>query len=142
MNQRITRNELRGLIQNEIGPLSLWERLWPFGKTQIWLSDKVYRPAIIDHITQSLQSYGPIAKHDPDWNDCDDETFRLLGHLKRLLREAVGFAWSPKHAFLVFHDGKKLWVIEPYGHNIQTYQQALRDSWGRYNLKRRGLIVI
>ncbi len=135
----------------EIGRLWLWWSLvreirpWPvpFLRTRFYLADRKFLPCQAEEVKQALQNFSITFSPNAEENDCDDATFRMLGYLKGTIRGALGFAWSPKHSFVIFHDGVDLWVVEPFDKNyIVTYAEAKTDPFKRYNLAWQGLVVI
>lgn len=60
---------------------------------------------------------------------CDDFSFRLMGafHVKPWSSLAFGIAWSHTHAFNIFYDGKKFWLIEPQNDSIIDAEKAGRE---------------
>lgn len=137
----MTKSELKQALKREIGIKWYHSILFPWS-TKIHLSDKEYFEADIEKIAEALKSYQPIAlEYAEEENDCDNETARLLGHLKRTCFGTLGFAWSKNHSFIIFKSGK-FWLIETYGRKAFSYEEGQRDYFKRYKLNTRGVIML
>ncbi len=121
------KNELRNMIMKEINP-------YPVG-LDLRMSDTVYGPVSMNEVMHYLAIFPVMPNPEPDRNDCDNYTFRMLGHLKICSMGAIGFAWSQTHSYVIFHDGNVLWVVESMDKNILTYRDALKDPFKRYDLR-------
>jgi hypothetical protein len=96
------------------------------------MADNVYQPVTLSQVQEALQDYHDDHIYNPETDDCDDFTFRLLGYLKGTIRGALGFVWSKLHSFVIFYDSYTLWVIEPIGAAVFTYKEAKLDYFERY----------
>lgn len=119
------KNQIKSIILKE-------SRSCILRRPKVHLADKVYDQCDYMQVKHELAKYVDKLPYKPDRNDCDDATFRLLGYLKNNIRGALGFAWSSSHSFVVFIYADRLWVIEPYGKGIMTYQEARKDPFKRY----------
>lgn len=131
--------ELKRKIKDELG----WAAYIPFLGTDIRMSDQEYLPCWAKDVREALKAFevGPLPPK-PDENDCDDFTFRMLGHLKTTLRGSLGLAWSSPHSFVVFHDLEWLWMAEPFDKTVMRYKEALTDPFKRYRIGMGNLLII
>ena len=135
MNKR----QLSELIRRELG-IPWWADILGIG-TEIHVADKEYLPCSVYEVRGWLSVFDTHPEqYEPEKNDCENFVYRMLGYLNQTIRGALGFAWSASHAFVIFHDGEQLWVVDAITKDINPYEQA--KVLPQYNLQRHGLIVI
>jgi len=85
-------------------------------RARIYLVDRKYQIISKKEMMRFLEEdKTDLIKYIPEFRDCDDISWALLGNINsnRWSGIAFGFAFSKVHAFNIFCDSKKVYIIEP-----------------------------
>lgn len=124
-------------IPKIIGEIST-EKLYRFlkkkcRKAHIYLVDRIYQLIEMPEIERFLkEDKTNLIKYIPEYRDCDDFSFRLMGQfsIPEWSGLAFGIAFSRVHAFNLFFDGKDVYIIEPQSDKILTLDEAKKIKAG------------
>lgn len=103
-------------IIGEVNSNVLYKKAKELGAQNVLLADEKYKLTDVASMKRFLElDDTDKPKYVPIWFDCDDFSFRLMGqfHTGKWASLAFGIAWSNTHAFNIFFDGNKFWIIEP-----------------------------
>ncbi len=110
----IEHNILHKLLKKELSSL--------FHKPVIYLVDRKYQLIEKSEMERFLANDKTnLIKYVPEWHDCDDFSFRLMGQVSvpNWSGIAFGIAFSKVHAFNLFVDAQqKVFLIEPQSDKI------------------------
>lgn len=105
----IETKELHRILQKKLSGI--------FNKPVMYLVDRKYQLiSRVEMIRFLNYDKTELIKYVPEYHDCDDFSFRLMGQFSvpEWSGIAFGIAFSKGHAFNIFiGSDKKIWIIEP-----------------------------
>ena len=93
----------------------------------MYLVDQKYQLITKDEMQRFLgYDKTDLIKYVPEYHDCDDFSFRLMGQFSvpEWSGIAFGIAFSKVHAFNVFSDGREVFIIEPQSDDVWTIKEV------------------
>lgn len=103
----------------------------------IYLVDKKYQLTTREEIERFLAfDKTDLVKYFPEYHDCDDFSFRLMGQISipEWSGLAFGICFSGIHAYNIFCDGKNIFCIEPQSDKVWQIPDEIPKKYKKYYL--------